>query len=133
MSDILFPSVSYGLNGNFTVLGAISILGWSILPNMFPRLSDLSALSTAVYGIGAATTILVTTLAIARLLLVRQCHIKVMGMCLKLIFHVCLEASPMHLRSFGDCESIHEYRCHSHRVVCPGICVVSRSDDFKCY
>lgn len=61
-----------------TVLGALSILGWAI-KGVLPSEDVTSAISTSVYGLGAATTIVVTALATARLLLVRRYHIELMG------------------------------------------------------
>jgi len=63
---------------DLTGLGTLSILGWS-KPNVLPNELN-TAVSTTVYGVGAATTIAVTTLAAARLLLVRRYHIELMGM-----------------------------------------------------
>ncbi|KAF7763667.1 hypothetical protein Agabi119p4_8204 [Agaricus bisporus var. burnettii] len=72
---IAFPVIFFV---SFIVLGALSILGWAIR-GVLPSEDVTSAISTSVYGLGAATTIVVTALATARLLLVRRYHIELMG------------------------------------------------------
>lgn len=115
-----------------TGLGALSILGWAI-KNVLPSDNVTSAVSTTVYGVGAATTISVTALAVARLLLVRRCHIKLMGKCnfSKQKKNTSVLTPRSLTRKVWHFKSICEHRCYHNRVLCSRIYMVTHNYDLE--